>query len=69
MKTKRAVFLGVSHSYLSQVKNDKRPASNKVVSKMVSSGKQESIVLNTCRCYNLSVLGNSLAVGQRTLDP
>ncbi len=28
--------IGVSHSYLSQVKNGKRPASQKVVSKMVS---------------------------------
>ncbi len=31
--------LGVSHSYLSQVKHGKRPASAKVVSKMVSTGK------------------------------
>lgn len=28
--------LGVSHSYLSQVRHGKRPASEKVVSKMVS---------------------------------
>ena len=32
--------LGVSHSYLSQVRHGKRPASAKVVSTMVSSGKQ-----------------------------
>jgi len=32
--------LGVSHSYLSQVRHGKRPASDKVVSKMVSNGKQ-----------------------------
>ncbi len=31
--------LGVSHSNLSQVKHGKRPASVKVVSKMVSTGK------------------------------
>ena len=34
--------LGVSHAYLSQVKHGKRPASAKVVSKMVSSGEQNS---------------------------
>ena len=34
--------LGVSHAYLSQVKHGKRPASAKVISKMVSSGKQNS---------------------------
>ena len=32
--------LGVSHSYLSQVKNGKRSASDKVVSKMVSNGQR-----------------------------
>lgn len=35
--------LEVSHSYLSQVKHSKRPASQKVVSKMVSSGKQNRV--------------------------
>jgi hypothetical protein len=34
--------LGVSHSYLSQVRHGKRPASEKVVSKMVSNGKQNN---------------------------
>ena len=34
--------LGVSHSYLSQVRHGKRPPSQKVVSKMVSNGKQKS---------------------------
>ena len=33
--------LGVSHSYLSQIKHSKRPASAKVVSKMASSGKHQ----------------------------
>ena len=32
--------LGISHSYLSQIKHGKRPPSAKVVSKMVSNGKQ-----------------------------
>ena len=44
MKTKSlrqlAKELGVSHSYLSQVKHGKRPVSAKMVSKMVSNGKQ-----------------------------
>ncbi|MFC1992221.1 helix-turn-helix domain-containing protein [Chloroflexota bacterium] len=34
---KLAKELGVSHSHLSQIKNCKRPASARVVSKMVSS--------------------------------
>ena len=33
--------LGVSHSYLSQIKNGKRPASDKVVSIFSKSGKQK----------------------------
>jgi transcriptional regulator with XRE-family HTH domain len=41
--------LGVSHSYLSQVKHGKRPASAKVVSKMASNTKPYSSAL----CYNL----------------
>ncbi len=36
--------LGVSHSYLSQVRHGKRPASEKVVNKMVSNGKQVNLV-------------------------
>ena len=56
--------LGVSHSYLSQVKHGKHLAS----AKMVSTSKQ--IVFDICRInrYNSSELGNGLAVGQRTLD-
>ncbi len=45
--------LGVSHSYLSQVKH----------------GKQDKIAVGIATCYNLDVLGNRLAVGQRALDP
>ena len=40
--------LGVSHAYLSQVKHGKRPASAKVVSKVVSNIKPDSDIL----CYN-----------------
>ena len=43
--------LGVSHSYLSQVRHGKRPASEKVVSKMVSSGKQNSFDTPTANSY------------------
>jgi transcriptional regulator with XRE-family HTH domain len=35
--------VGVSHSYLSQVKNGKRPASAKVVSKIRKNGKQTEL--------------------------
>ena len=51
--------LGVSHSYLSQVKHGKRPAGqkvvSKVVSKMVSSSKHGSIAFDVAQCYNASV--------------
>jgi transcriptional regulator with XRE-family HTH domain len=46
--------LGVSHSYLSQVKHGKRPASAKVVSKVVSIGKQNVDVRTTTRYNNAS---------------
>ncbi len=64
--------LGVSHSYLSQVKHGKRPASKKVVStlcNMVSNYNQSDFDLKSQNSYNLAVLGNRLVVGQRTLDP
>ena len=44
--------LGVSHSYLSQVRNGKRPASAKVVSKMVSNGKQNIVDTYIINSYN-----------------
>ena len=43
--------LGVSHSYLSQIKNGKRPASHKVVSKLRKNGKQSGSE-NHALCYN-----------------
>ena len=46
--------LGVSHSYLSQVKHGKRPASSKVVSKMVSIFPSETPridAVDTKPCY------------------
>ncbi len=49
--------LGVSHSYLSQVKNGKRPASEKVVSKMVSNGKQNIVDTYILYSYNESHRG------------
>ena len=59
--------LGVSPSYLSQVMNGKRPASEKVcltlTHEMLSN--HNGNLLNT----DTRSLGNSLAVGQRTLDP
>ncbi len=53
--------LGVSHSYLSQVQHGKRPASQRVVSGMVSSGKQNKLDLGTKfgRTYNLNVFGSN----------
>ena len=61
--------LGVSHSYLSQVQHGKRPASAKVVSKMVSNVKKSTFDTFHASSYNLRVLGSRLVVGQRTLDP
>ena len=62
-----AKTLGVSPSYLSQVMNGKRPASEKVcltlTHEMLSNFNGD--LLNT----NHVQLGNRLAVGQRTLDP
>ena len=52
--------LGVSHSYLSQIKHGKRPTSAKVVSKMLSSGKQNTRLLldvNLPNSYNSTYAG------------
>ena len=68
--------LGVSPSYLSQVVNGKRPASDKLLSnpsfKVLSNVKQNvkhEVDAETSNSYNLAMLGNSLVVGQRILDP
>ena len=65
--------LGVSHSYLSQVKHGKRQPSAKVVSKVVSngkhSGKQPRIASDTAECYNSGRLPSCVAVARGTLDP
>ena len=74
---KLAKELGVSASYLSQVKNGKRPPSNKVLSSLLTNGYDVNVVgrtdINLATdsdfSYNRSALGNSLTVGQRTLDP
>ncbi len=56
--------LGVSHSYLSQIRHGKRPASDRVVSRVVSMLEPsltdtENVVLHRVRCYNLPVAGES----------
>ena len=68
--------LGVSPSYLSQVKNGKRPASDKLLSNPdvlkllnVKQNVKHEIAMSLAPCYNLRVLGNRLVVGQWTLDP
>jgi len=58
--------LGVSHSYLSQVRHGKRPASDKVVSKMVSNGKLNLFDTDTINSYNSSERQRSSVVEQRT---
>ncbi len=60
--------LEVSLSYLSQVLNGKRPASDKLLSNVKQNVKHE-VDAETLTRYNFAVLGNSLVVGQRTLDP
>ena len=61
--------MGVSASYLSQVAHGKRPPSKRVLSKFMSSVKQPELDENPLFRYNPRLLGNRLAVGQRTLDP
>ena len=61
--------LGVSASYLSQVKNGKKKASSKVLTKMLTSVNHNEVDVRAYFRYNLDVLGNSLVVGQRTLNP
>ena len=53
--------LGVSHSYLSQVRHGRRPASAKVVSKLVSNGKQKSVDTQVTDRYNTQ--GGLMLVG------
>ena len=65
--------LGVSHSYLSQVRHGKRPPSakvvSKVVSKMVSNVKQDGVALDMAECYNPDRLPSCVVVARGTLDP
>ena len=61
MRIIQAKELGASLSYLSQVQSGKSPASPKVISKHIAGG--------VASCYNFGRLGNSLTVGQRTLNP
>ena len=57
--------LGVSHSYLSQVINGKRPASEKVLTTLLTSGLIKSNFLQ----YNESTWQRSSVVEQRTHKP
>ena len=52
--------LGVSHSYLSQVKNGKRPASDKVVSIFNQSGKHLKSGVGRIRTYDRPVMSRLL---------
>ena len=61
--------LGVSHSYLSQIKNGKRPPSQKVVSKFGWNGKQSEFDTPTSNSYNsvrgpLAQLAEQLTLNQ-----
>ena len=62
---------GVSASYLSQSKHDKRLASSRLLDELSykQSVKQGGIAADIAACYNCNLLGNSLVVGRRTLDP
>ena len=64
--------LGVSHSYLSQVKHGKRPPSAKLVSRLVSNGKQnDTSLLDTdiANSYNKFCAEVAQSVEQRTENP
>lgn len=60
-----------SASYLSQSKHDKRLASARLLDELSykQSVKQGGIAADIAACYNCNLLGNSLVVGRRTLDP
>ena len=66
-KSLRAIVkeLGVSHSYLIQVINGKRPASEKVLTTLLTSGLLESDFLG----YNNAYWQRSSGVEQRTHKP
>ena len=49
--------LGVSPSYLSQVKNGKRPASQKVLSKVIVNVKQKEFDASAANSYNVNRRG------------
>jgi transcriptional regulator with XRE-family HTH domain len=74
--------LGVSASYLSQIRHGKRPASENLLNSLLSKdvqAVQDSVKHDKVakECYNAinpivshnETLGHRLAVGQRTLDP
>ena len=57
-----AMELGVSHSYLSQVKHGKRPPIQKVVSKMVSNSKQNVKQTNDTLLWNYEANNNMVGL-------
>jgi hypothetical protein len=65
--------LGVSPSYLSQVRHGKRPASQKVLSspdmRMLSSVKQPHLDTHTINSYNTFRAEVAQSVEQRTENP
>ncbi len=61
--------LGVSVSYLSQVRNGKRPASQKVLSSVKQNVKQGFIDTKATSSYNKTGLPSCVMVAQRTLNP
>ena len=68
--------MGVSASYLSQVKNGKRPASRKVLSKVLSNDRQnvkhdDESLLDTTKptSYNIFCAEVAQSVEQRTENP
>jgi transcriptional regulator with XRE-family HTH domain len=62
--------LGVSASYLSQVKNGKRPASQKVLSKVLSIDQQDNVAFAVRKRYNSTRSAEvAQSVEQRTENP
>jgi DNA-binding transcriptional regulator YdaS (Cro superfamily) len=68
--------LGVSPSYLSQVKNGKRPPSQKLLSNAdirhmltVKQNVKREVDVNTSKSYNLNTWQRSSGVEQRTHNP
>ena len=55
--------LGVSHSYLSQIRHGKRPASDKVVSSIKNNGKQYDTIMSASSYGEVSELADEHDLG------